>query len=208
LNCSPSWKPGISTMSESPSTRSPLPRPDPAFRDRLIGEIPHLRAFGASLSGSTQLADDLVQETLLKAWHHAASFTEGTNFKAWLFTILRNTYYSIYRRRGREVQDTDGFYASQVAVSASQDGHMDLADFRKALIQLPEEQREALIMIGATGLSYEEAAGICGVAIGTMKSRVNRARMRLSERLGLPMHGEAPKMPLHPKPHRHVPLPR
>jgi RNA polymerase sigma-70 factor, ECF subfamily len=160
-------------------------RPDAAFRERLIAEIPHLRAFAASLSGSMQLADDLVQETMLKAWRHAASFTEGTNFKAWVFTILRNTYYSIYRRRGREIQDTDGFYASQVAVSAGQDGHMDLADFRKALVHLPEEQREALIMIGATGLSYEEAAVICGVAVGTMKSRVNRARVRLADLLGL-----------------------
>lgn len=194
-------------MSDAPLIRIAAPRPAPAFRDRLIGEIPHLRAFGASLSGSTQLADDLVQETLLKAWRHADSFTEGTNFKAWVFTILRNTYYSLYRRRGREVQDTDGFYASQVAVSASQDGHMDLADFRKALVQLPEEQREALIMIGATGLSYEEAAGICGVAIGTMKSRVNRARIRLSELLGLPAHSEgAPKILLPPKPPRHLPV--
>lgn len=174
-------------------------RPAPAFRDRLIAEIPHLRAFGASLSGSMQLADDLVQETMLKAWRHADSFTEGTNFKAWVFTILRNTYYSIYRRRGREVQDTDGFHASQVAVSAGQDGHMDLADFRKALVRLPEEQREALIMIGAMGLSYEEAAEICHVAIGTMKSRVNRARIRLADLLGLPLHAEAlPKEPAMP----------
>ena len=171
-------------------------RPDPAFRDRLIAEIPHLRAFGASLSGSMQLADDLVQETLLKAWRHAGSFTEGTNFKAWLFTILRNTYYSIYRRRSREVQDSDGFHASQVTVSAGQHGHMDLADFRKALLRLPEEQREALVMIGAMGLSYEEAAEICHVAIGTMKSRVNRARMRLSEHLGLPYHEESASKPV------------
>jgi RNA polymerase sigma-70 factor, ECF subfamily len=181
-------------------THSPDTRPAPAFRARLIAEIPHLRAFGASLSGSIQLADDLVQETLLKAWRHADSFTEGTNFKAWVFTILRNTYYSIYRRRGREVQDTDGFHASQVAVSAGQDGHMDLADFRKALVRLPEEQREALIMIGAMGLSYEEAAAICHVAVGTMKSRVNRARTRLADLLGLPPHTETPpKGPAAPK---------
>lgn len=182
-------------------------RPAPAFRDRLIAEIPHLRAFGASLSGSMQLADDLVQETLLKAWRHADSFTEGTNFKAWVFTILRNTYYSIYRRRGREVQDTDGFHASQVAVSAGQDSHMDLADFRKALVRLPEEQREALIMIGAMGLSYEEAAEICHVAIGTMKSRVNRARIRLADLLGLPLPTEKlPKGPMVPEPLRIAPV--
>lgn len=179
-------------MNEDP--QAPKPRmslPSDGFRDRLIGEIPHLRAFAASLSGSMQLADDLVQETMLKAWRHAGSFTEGTNFRGWVFTILRNTYYSLYRRRGREVQDTDGFHASQVAVSASQDGHMDLVDFRKALALLPEEQREALIMIGAMGLSYEEASLICGVAIGTMKSRVNRARARLADLLGLPVGGEA-----------------
>lgn len=162
-------------------------RPDKVFRDRLVAEIPHLRAFGASLSGSMQLADDLVQETMLKAWNHADAFTEGTNFKAWVFTILRNTYFSLYRRRGREVQDADGFHASQVAVSAAQDGHMDLADFRRALLRLPDEQREALVMVGAMGLSYEEAALICEVAIGTMKSRVNRARVRLSDVLGLPL---------------------
>lgn len=175
-------------------------RLDPAFRAKLIAEIPHLRAFGASLSGSMQLADDLVQETLLKAWRSADSFSEGTNFKAWVFTILRNTYYSIYRRRGREVQDTDGFHASQIAVSGGQEGHMDLADFRKALVCLPEEQREALIMIGAMGLSYEEAAVICHVAIGTMKSRVNRARIRLAELLGLPAHVKAvPDLPSAPE---------
>lgn len=138
-----------------------------------------------------QLADDLVQETMLKAWRHADSFTEGTNFKAWVFTILRNTYYSIYRRRGREIQDADGFHASQVAVSAGQDGHMDLADFRKALARLPEEQREALIMIGAMGLSYEEAAAICHVAIGTVKSRVNRARVRIADILKVPLEEQA-----------------
>ena len=197
-------------MSERPLLPESQPlnkRPDADFRNRLIAEIPHLRAFGASLSGSMQLADDLVQETLLKAWRHADSFTAGTNFKAWVFTILRNTYYSIYRRRGREVQDTDGFHASQVAVSAGQDGYMDLADFRKALVRLPEEQREALLMIGAIGLSYEEAAGICDVAIGTMKSRVNRARIRLSEILGIPLHSdEFPKRPAAPKPPRLLPV--
>jgi RNA polymerase sigma-70 factor (ECF subfamily) len=180
-------------MSDTP--KPGIKRPDDAFRDRLIAEIPHLRAFGASLSGSIQLADDLVQETMLKAWRHADSFTEGTNFKAWVFTILRNTYYSIYRRRGREIQDADGFHASQIAISGGQEGHMDLADFRKALVRLPEEQREALIMIGAMGLSYEEAAVICHVAVGTIKSRVNRARIRLAELLGLPLHAEAlPKL--------------
>lgn len=155
------------------------------FRERLIGEIPNLRAFATSLSGSVQQADDLVQDTLLKAWSHADSFMEGTNIRAWLFTILRNTYYSIYRRRGREVQDTDGIHASKVAVNGGQESSIDLADFRIALAKLPEEQREVLIMVGATGLSYEETAEICGVAVGTIKSRVSRARLRLAEMLGM-----------------------
>ena len=159
--------------------------PSASFRDRLVGEIPNLRAFAASLSGSMQAADDLVQDTLLKAWGHSDKFTEGTNIRAWLFTILRNTYYSLYRRKGREVQDTDGFYSSKIAVPGNQESSIDLADFRLALAKLPEEQREVLIMVGAVGLSYEEAAEVCDVAVGTIKSRVNRARNRLAELLDI-----------------------
>jgi RNA polymerase sigma-70 factor (ECF subfamily) len=153
----------------------------PTFRDSLLKEIPNLRAFAASVSGSIQLADDLVQDTLVKAWANSDKFQEGTSMRAWLFTILRNTYYSLYRKRGREVQDSDGVYAERLASHGAQEGHMDFVDFRKALAQLPEEQREVLIMVGASGLSYEEAADICGVAIGTIKSRVNRARVKLAE---------------------------
>jgi RNA polymerase sigma-70 factor, ECF subfamily len=165
--------------------------PKASFRELLVAEIPNLRAFGASLSGSMHVADDLVQDTLLKAWSHSGSFMEGTNIRAWLFTILRNTYYSMYRKRGREVQDTDGIYSSRVAVPADQDGALDLADLRTALGKLPEEQREVLIMVGATGLSYEEAAVVCGVAVGTVKSRVNRGRNRLAELLGIHRSDEA-----------------
>ena len=155
------------------------------FKDGLIREIPNLRAFAASLSGSMQLADDLVQDTLLKAWGNSDKFEPGTSLRAWLFTILRNTYYSLYRKRGREVQDSDGTYADRLATHGNQESHLDLADFRKALAKLPEEQREVLIMVGATGLSYEETAEICGVAIGTIKSRVNRARAKLAELLSI-----------------------
>jgi RNA polymerase sigma-70 factor, ECF subfamily len=155
------------------------------FREQMIAEIPSLRAFAMSLCGTMHQADDLVQDALLKAWGNASSFQEGTNLRAWLFTILRNTYYSLHRKRGREIQDVDGEHAARVAVAPAQEGMMDLADFRKALAQLPAEQREVLIMVGATGLSYEEAAEICGVAVGTIKSRVNRARVRLSELLGI-----------------------
>jgi len=155
------------------------------FKEGLIREIPNLRAFAASLSGSMQLADDLVQDTLLKAWGNSDKFEPGTSLRAWLFTILRNTYYSLYRKRGREVQDSEGTYAERMATHGNQESHLDLADFRKALAKLPEEQREVLIMVGATGLSYEEAADICGVAIGTIKSRVNRARTKLAELLSI-----------------------
>lgn len=158
---------------------------EPDFRRRLINELPGLRAFAASLCGSLTTADDLVQDTLLKAWSNSEKFEAGTNLRAWLFTILRNTYFSLYRKRRREVQDTDGIYSQRLATHGSQDGHVDLADFRKALQQLPEEQREALIMIGASGLSYEEAADVCGVALGTIKSRVNRARGKLAQLLGI-----------------------
>lgn len=151
----------------------------------LLAVIPNLRAFAVSLCGNLDRADDLVQETLVKAWSNIDSFVEGTNLRAWLFTILRNIYYSEYRKRRREVADPDGAFAAKLATVPAQSGHMDLLDFRTALQQLPSDQREALILIGASGLSYEEAAGVCGCAIGTMKSRVNRARSRLAEMLSI-----------------------
>lgn len=154
-------------------------------REELLVHIPSLRAFAVSLSGQIDRADDLVQETLVKAWRNLGSFTEGTNMRAWLFTILRNVYISEIRRRRREVQDSDGAFAENVAVAPAQNGHMDLADFRKALASLPEEQREALILIGAAEFSYEEAAEIAECAVGTVKSRVNRARTALAKRLNL-----------------------
>jgi RNA polymerase sigma-70 factor (ECF subfamily) len=151
----------------------------------LLAVIPNLRAFAVSLCGNLDRADDLVQETLVKAWSNIGTFVEGTNLRAWLFTILRNIYYSEYRKRRREVADPDGAFAAKLAAAPAQSGHMDLLDFRTALQQLPSDQREALILIGASGLSYEEAAGVCGCAIGTMKSRVNRARSRLAEMLSI-----------------------
>lgn len=158
---------------------------DPEFRDKLVAELPSLRAFAASLCGSLTTADDLVQDTLLKAWSNSDKFETGTNLRAWLFTILRNTYFSLYRKRSREVQDSEGTYAQRLATHGAQDGHVDLADFRKALALLNEEQREALILVGASGMSYEEAAEVCGVALGTIKSRVNRARAKLAQILGI-----------------------
>lgn len=154
-------------------------------RDRLAGAIPKLRAFAISLARDVTMADDLVQDTILKAWSNIEKFDPATNLDAWLFTILRNTYFSLHRKRGREVQDSSGIYAERLAVAPQQDGVLDLADFRVALGKLPSEQREVLIMVGASGLSYEEVADICGVAVGTVKSRVNRARNRLAKILGI-----------------------
>jgi RNA polymerase sigma-70 factor (ECF subfamily) len=159
------------------------------FRDELLRAIPSLRAFAVSLSQNADRADDLVQETLVKAWDKQKSFQTGTNLKAWLFTILRNEFYSQMRKRGREVQDSEGLMTARLAVHPSQHGSLDLEDFRMALKQLPEDQREAIILIGASGFSYEEAAEICGCAVGTIKSRVSRARTRLQEILKI--SGEA-----------------
>ncbi|MFC5387249.1 sigma-70 family RNA polymerase sigma factor [Aquamicrobium segne] len=150
-----------------------------SFKSDLLKTIPSLRAFAVSLSQNVDRADDLVQETLVKAWDKHESFQPGTNLKAWLFTILRNEFYSQLRKRSREVQDSEGVMTARLAVHPAQHDQLDFKDFRKALEQLPEDQREAIVLIGASGFSYEEAAEICGCAVGTIKSRVSRARTRL-----------------------------
>lgn len=155
------------------------------FRDGLVAEIKNLRAFAISLCSNVTLADDLVQDTVLKAWSNADKFELGTSLRAWLFTILRNTYYSMYRKKGREVQDSDGTYTERLVTRGEQESAVELSDFRKALDKLSDDHREVLILVGASGTSYEEAAEICGIAVGTVKSRVNRARIRLAELLGI-----------------------
>lgn len=160
-----------------------------SFKRELLATLPSLRAFAMSLTGRHDKADDLVQDTIMKAWAKQSGFELGTNMKAWLFTILRNEFYSQMRKRGREVQDTDGVFSDNLAVQPSQFGSLDLQDFRKALEKLPDDQREAIVLVGASGFAYEEAAEICGCAVGTIKSRVNRARVRLQELLSI--KGEA-----------------
>jgi RNA polymerase sigma-70 factor (ECF subfamily) len=155
------------------------------FRDSLVSAIPNLRAFAISLCRDATRADDLVQETLLKAWSHANTFEDGTNFKAWLFTILRNTYFSELRKVGHKVREAEEGDAAELAVPGEQHGHMDLVDVSIAMEQLSPEQREAVTLVAAEGFSYEEAARVCGCEVGTVKSRVNRARMRLVKLLGL-----------------------
>ena len=166
------------------------PQEESGFRDGLLAAIPSLRAFGISLIGTADKADDLVQETLVKAWAKQDSFVPGTNLKAWLFTILRNEFYTQMRKRGREVTDTEGIHAAKLAGHPEQIGHLDMQDFRHALDKLPADQREAIILVGASGFSYEEAAEVCDCAVGTIKSRVSRARTRLADILGIDGDGE------------------
>ena len=126
-----------------------------------------------------------MQETLLRALANIQSFQPGTNMSAWLFTILRNLFRSEYRKRRREVEDADGSYAETLKSQPEQTSRVEFEEFRVALNKLPDDQREALILVGASGFSYEEAAEICGCAVGTIKSRVNRARTRLSDLLSI-----------------------
>jgi RNA polymerase sigma-70 factor (ECF subfamily) len=155
--------------------------PDPKVE--LIAAIPRLRAFAFSLCRNADRADDLVQQTLVKAWANMKSFEPGSNIAAWLYTILRNEFYSEFRKLRHEVADTDGMFAARLASYPTQDSHMDFQDFRTALFKLADDHREALMLIGASGLSYEDAAQLCGCAVGTMKSRVHRARAKLAELL-------------------------
>jgi RNA polymerase sigma-70 factor, ECF subfamily len=163
---------------------------DAAFRDLILGAIPSLRAFAISLTNDPVRADDLVQDTILRAWSNAERFESGTNINAWLFTILRNLFHSEYRKQRREVEDADGSYAARLKTHPEQQAHLDFDDFRSALSKLSADHREALLLVGAEGLSYEEAAAVCGVAVGTIKSRVNRARARFAELLNVQSESE------------------
>jgi RNA polymerase sigma-70 factor, ECF subfamily len=154
------------------------------WRRDVVALIPALRAFAWSLSHNATDADDLVQEALTKAWTHRDRFEPGTNLRAWLFTILRNTYYTSLVKRRREVSDENGKYAATLTTPATQDWSVALKNLQSSLQQLPAEHREALILVGAAGLTYEEAAEICGCALGTIKSRVNRARAKLLKIMG------------------------
>ncbi|PWE33491.1 RNA polymerase subunit sigma [Maritimibacter sp. 55A14] len=157
--------------------------PDP--RDELVEHLPAMRAFAMSLAHNPATADDLVQDALVKAWSNFDKFEPGTNMRAWLFTILRNTFYSMHRKRRREVEDPDGIMAGQLSEKPAHDGRLAMSDFRAAFAQLTDQQREALTLVGASGFSYEEAAEMCGCAVGTIKSRTFRARRRLAELMDL-----------------------
>jgi RNA polymerase sigma-70 factor (ECF subfamily) len=150
-----------------------------SVRDAMLAAVPSLRAFAVSLCGNVDRADDLVQETLVRAMANINSFQPGTNMSGWLFTILRNLFRSEYRKRRREIEDADGSYAKSLESQPEQHSRIEFEEFRVALAKLRPVEREALILVGASGFSYEEAAAICDCAVGTVKSRVNRARTRL-----------------------------
>lgn len=164
---------------------APQAQADPDPRDLLPLHLPSLRAFALSLCRDAAVADDLVQDTIVKAWTHIDRFDPGTNLRAWLFTILRNTFYSDRRKRRREVPDSDGAHAATLVTRPAHDGRLAFGDFLAAFDQLTPEHREVLILIGASGFSCDEAAVMMGVAPGTVKSRANRARARLAALLHL-----------------------
>lgn len=160
-----------------------LPAEADGFRRELLDTLPHLRAFARALCGRPDFADDLVQETAIRAWSARDRFAPGTNLRAWTFAILRNHYLDQWRRERRQV-DYDPDAAERLLVmEPDQEGPLHLSDMEAALLKLSPERREAILLIGAAGFSYEDAAQISGCATGTMKSRVARARAELARLL-------------------------
>ncbi len=184
----------VSKSATRPEQRTPPPPPAKAatgqrppatgvtrenFKEELVATIPHLRAFARSLCHDQSQADDLAQEALAKAWKARDSFEPGTSIKAWTFMILRNQFYSEKRRSWRNAPLDAEMAENTLVANDNPTAPMELLDLRNALAKLPDDQREALILVGAGGMPYEEAARVCGVAVGTIKSRVSRARKAL-----------------------------
>jgi RNA polymerase sigma-70 factor (ECF subfamily) len=168
---------------------------DHDFKTELTQLIPHMRAFARTLCGNATEADDLAQDALLKAWDKRDGYTPGTNLKAWVFMITRNQFYSDKRRSWR-VSQLDPEVAERTLMAVSDPmACLELDELRRALTWLSDEQREALILIGAGGMSYEEVADICGAAVGTIKSRVSRARDRVALILAEGSHGRDDILP-------------
>ncbi|MGC8201177.1 sigma-70 family RNA polymerase sigma factor [Aliiroseovarius sp. PTFE2010] len=153
--------------------------------NEMLQHVPSLRAYARSLTKDATRADDLVQDTLVRAMSNIEKFREGTNLRAWLFTIQRNCFYSERRKAVRETEDPDETMASQLSVPPEHDAKLQYAEFEDAFAQLSAEHREALTLIGAMGMAYEDAAETCGVPPGTMKSRTNRARKELARLMQL-----------------------
>ncbi len=165
---------------QAAKTQSPDEKPVDEFRDQMVAIIPSLRAFARGLCGHRELADDLAQEAMMRAWAARDSFTMGTNFRAWMFMIVRNQFYTTVRKNSR-MSSWDPEAAERLLVEPPPQQHaVHMSDVEKALQKLPLEQREMLILVGAGGASYEEAAEITGCAIGTVKSRLARGRTALA----------------------------
>src|SRR3954468_16991036 len=179
----PLYRSGGASRSHAPESHPVTATPE--VREAMLAAIPSLRAFAILLTRNTDYADDLVQEAIVRAWANIDHFQPGTSMNAWLFTILRNSLYSQFRKARRQIADPDGSYAARLRTPPEQNGRCDVQDMLRALEKVPVHQREALLLIVAEGLSYEEAAQVCGVAVGTIKSRVNRARERLAKLLAL-----------------------
>lgn len=155
-----------------------------ALSQQVVDLIPALRAFARTFTINATDGDDLVQETLFRALRSIETFRPGTSLKSWLFTIMRNTYCTQYRRRVREQPGASDCISLKLAVSPSQEWAMAETDLKKALSRLTREQRQIIVMVAGLGFSYEEAAGVIGCAVGTVKSRLNRAREALAQELG------------------------
>jgi RNA polymerase sigma-70 factor, ECF subfamily len=162
--------------------------PNVSFGEQMVSTLPSLRAFALSLVHDPVRADDLVQETILRAWSKAHLFEPGMNLRSWLFTTLRHQFCSELRKRKREIDDPNGFYARRLRACPDQHAHLEWKEFQTALAKLTPDQRAALILVAAEGLSHEDAAAVCGVCAGTIKSRVSRARTRLAELLRIDDH--------------------
>jgi RNA polymerase sigma-70 factor, ECF subfamily len=182
-------------MEPAPASTPTDPDPDKLFRDQLVALLPSLRAFARGLCRHRDMADDLAQDTMMRAWAARASYTQGSNFRAWMFMIMRNQFYTTLRKNSR-MTTLDPEVAERVLVvaPAQQDG-INVDDVAKALQRLPAQQREVLLLVGANGVSYEEAAEIMGCAVGTVKSRLARGRAALALLIDGPVEGDKPAPP-------------
>jgi RNA polymerase sigma-70 factor, ECF subfamily len=167
-----------------------------ALRDQMLALLPNLRSFAFSLTNDPVRVDDLVQDTFVRAWANIYRFERGSNLGAWLFTILRHAFYTQYRKRRHEVEDSDGVHVSRLKVLPEQEAALAMAELRLALTHLPQRHREALLLVAVEGTSYEEVAALQGVAVGTIKSRVSRARQQLASLLQMKSHHEVDPDPV------------
>ena len=172
-------------IAEIRERKSDEPNKRETLSNQIVDVLPDLGRFARSLHHDPRRSEDLVQETALKAIANADKFTQGTNLKAWLFTIMRNQFYSEMRASKREVEDINGQAAAKLIQPQSQHAAMEVNELHEAFTALPIEQREALMLVTVLGFTYEEAAKTCGCKVGTIKSRINRGRTTLRDQLGM-----------------------